>query len=90
MNNTLVDIDYSQAACATVKDPEIFWPKQTTMYYRQVADAKLLCERCPVIQECLQHALKHEPDGVWGGTTPNERNAMRRKLRIPLERIHPR
>lgn len=37
------------------------------------AQAKQLCEGCPVRAECLQWALDHEEFGVWGGTTEEER-----------------
>ncbi len=38
------------------------------------------CQDCPVRQECLETALAN-PDlaGLWGGTTPTERKAMRRE-----------
>jgi WhiB family redox-sensing transcriptional regulator len=40
-----------------------------------VAEAKRMClTACPILLECREYALKHaEPDGVWGGMTPNER-----------------
>ena len=41
--------------------------------------AKAICERCPVRQHCLEWALEaNEQHGVWGGTTPLERQKMRR------------
>lgn len=41
--------------------------------------AKAICARCPVREECLEHALtKPEPFGIWGGTSENERRRMRR------------
>lgn len=43
------------------------------------AQAKRLCQGCPVIEECLEYALTaNEPWGVWGGTTARERKGMRR------------
>ncbi|MBC9820515.1 WhiB family transcriptional regulator [Terrabacter sp. MAHUQ-38] len=39
--------------------------------------AKLLCASCPVRARCLDHALEFEEFGVWGGTTPEERDVMR-------------
>ena len=36
--------------------------------------AKAICRCCPVIAECLDHALRvREPYGVWGGHTEDER-----------------
>lgn len=41
--------------------------------------AKAVCATCPVVQACLDHALKvREPYGVWGGTTPEERESILR------------
>jgi WhiB family redox-sensing transcriptional regulator len=36
--------------------------------------AKAICASCPVIKQCYEAALAaHEPYGVWGGTTEDER-----------------
>jgi len=41
------------------------------------AAAKAVCARCPVIKDCFQAALAaHEPYGVWGGTTEEERASI--------------
>jgi len=47
--------------------------------------AKKICKGCPVVQQCLSHALAvPEFFGVWGGMTADERNSILRKqgLRI--------
>jgi WhiB family redox-sensing transcriptional regulator len=47
--------------------------------------AKKICKGCPVVQQCLDHALSiPEFFGVWGGMTADERNSILRKqgLRI--------
>lgn len=45
--------------------------------------AKKVCKGCPVINECLSHALSiPEFFGVWGGMTADERNRILRKKRI--------
>jgi len=40
--------------------------------------ARAICDRCTVSQECLDFALA-DPDsmGIWGGTTAQQRRAMR-------------
>lgn len=44
--------------------------------------AKKICQRCPYIEECFAYALATNQEGIWGGTTTNERNKIRRaKLR---------
>lgn len=41
--------------------------------------AKVVCQRCPVIAECLADALDNRtPFGVWGGMTERERRALLR------------
>jgi transcription factor WhiB len=40
--------------------------------------------RCPVAGDCLEFAIDHpaeSSDEIWGGTTPNERRAIRKQLR---------
>ncbi|HSV67243.1 MAG TPA: WhiB family transcriptional regulator [Mycobacteriales bacterium] len=38
------------------------------------AAAKAVCKSCPVIADCLRHALAaREPYGVWGGLSEAER-----------------
>jgi hypothetical protein len=39
--------------------------------------AKAICGRCPVAGSCLSYALRTMPDGIWGGTTSEERSAIR-------------
>jgi WhiB family transcriptional regulator, redox-sensing transcriptional regulator len=40
-------------------------------------EAVTVCRACPVMRECLQHALDTEERfGVWGVTTPYQRDAM--------------
>ena len=43
--------------------------------------ALALCAGCPVIEPC-RDAGAHEPDGVWGGTTPSDRAKRRGKRSV--------
>jgi WhiB family redox-sensing transcriptional regulator len=39
--------------------------------------AKAICSTCPVLETCRRHALQvHEPYGVWGGLSEDERAAI--------------
>ena len=41
---------------------------------RRISAAKAVCKACPVIQQCLEHALEtREPYGIWGGLSEDER-----------------
>ena len=46
----------------------------------QIAEAKSVCRRCPVVSECLTWALESGQDaGVWGGMSEDERRALKRR-----------
>jgi WhiB family redox-sensing transcriptional regulator len=40
--------------------------------------AKAYCQRCRVVTQCLEWALNHNENGIWGGTTEPERRALKR------------
>lgn len=66
----------NKAACRDV-DPELFFPVgDRGPALAQIAEAKSVCQRCPVMSECLQHALAALPDGIAGGQTAEERRQM--------------
>lgn len=46
------------------------------------AVAKSICRECPVQFECLKGAMeRNEPDGVWGGLSHKDRQALRKRLK---------
>lgn len=45
--------------------------------------ASRLCAKCPVNFECLMYAVEWEPHGLWGGLTENQRDQLRKTLRVP-------
>ncbi|MGP4003999.1 WhiB family transcriptional regulator [Streptomyces sp. 8N706] len=67
-------------ACAD-EDPELFFPiGNTGPALFQIEEAKVVCGRCPVMEQCLQWALENnEHSGVWGGLSEDERRAMKRR-----------
>jgi WhiB family redox-sensing transcriptional regulator len=69
------------AACATT-DPELWFPELDSLW--RVAQAKKICEKCPVKQECLNYALVNKfKDGIWGGLSPTERHRLMMGKRKP-------
>jgi WhiB family redox-sensing transcriptional regulator len=75
-----VPFDGTQA-CTSV-DPEIFFPEDYDDK-RITAEAKTICQSCPLTLECLKYAVSDASlDGIWGGTTPRERKNMRRRKRV--------
>lgn len=59
------------------KDPHLFFPEDlvgSTYDRRMVAnEAKAICSVCPIKIQCLDYAVSAGMQGVWGGTTEQER-----------------
>lgn len=67
------------AACSGV-DSDLFFP--VTDDEEATAQAKAICETCPVKDACLSYSLAtNQAAGVWGGLDANERRRLRRRLR---------
>ena len=69
------------AACSYT-DPDLFFPVSTSgPALRQIEEAKRVCQGCPARTPCLEWALDHSvAAGIWGGTTEDERRALRRAV----------
>lgn len=67
------------ALCALSQDPDLWFPAHGNRAGAE--QAKAVCAECPARQPCLEWALKYEREGVWGGTTPHERQKIRRDAR---------
>jgi len=69
------------ALCAQA-DPDAWFPDRGN--YAVAALAKRICAACPVRAQCLDYALSGADtwrgisNGIWAGTTPKERAALRR------------
>jgi WhiB family transcriptional regulator, redox-sensing transcriptional regulator len=70
----------AQAACLD-EDPELFFPVGSSgPALAQMAQAKAYCQRCPVINECLEWALRtSQHDGIWGGKSEDERRSLQQR-----------
>ena len=73
--------DWRDAAACLGEDPELFYPVGNRGPARlQVEEAKAVCKRCEVIDDCLKWALNTgEEIGVWGGLSEDERRALKRR-----------
>ena len=79
-------MDWRHRAACRDEDPELFFPIGTSgPTLLQVDQAKAVCRRCTVADDCLQWALETGQDaGVWGGMSEEERRTVKRRggLRI--------
>lgn len=72
------DLSWMNAALCAQTDPDAFHPGKSETN----TAAKRTCAACDVTTECLAYALADPSlEGVWGGTSVRERQAMRRKAR---------
>jgi len=78
-----------EAACREV-DPELFFPiGNTGPALLQIEEAKQVCCRCSVMDECLRWAIDSGQDaGVWGGMSEDERRALKRRTIRLRARAH--
>jgi WhiB family transcriptional regulator, redox-sensing transcriptional regulator len=83
----IVHEDWRDAGACLQADPELFFPDGAAgPALRQLDAAKQICRSCPVRQPCLTWALDQAiVSGVWGGTTEDERRALRRAA-VPSQR----
>ena len=74
-------MDWRHEAACLDEDPELFFPiGNTGPALLQIEEAKKVCQRCTVREECLAWALEAGPDhGVWGGMSEDERRAFKRR-----------
>ncbi|TDO18159.1 transcription factor WhiB [Mycobacterium sp. BK086] len=74
----VVEEPWVRDALCSETDPEAFFP----IPGGSTREAKRICLRCVVRDDCLEYALAHdERFGVWGGMSERERRRMKRKLR---------
>ncbi len=67
--------DWAGLGACVAGDPDDLFVKGAAQQ-----QAKVVCQRCPVIAECLAEALDHRTEfGVWGGMTERERRALLRR-----------
>jgi WhiB family transcriptional regulator, redox-sensing transcriptional regulator len=76
--NVFETICWSQARCATGDATlvSLFFSEDPA----EIAQAKSLCQTCPLREPCLQGAVqRREPFGVWGGELFDRGRVIERK-----------
>lgn len=69
------DIAWQESGVCAQTDPDEFFPEKGG----STKQAKRMCERCPVVAECLEYALAvDERFGVYGGKSERERRDIKR------------
>lgn len=75
-------MDWRHRSACLDEDPELFFPvgQRGLQVLLQVEEAKAVCRRCDVREECLTWSIASgQEHGVWGGTSEEERRSIRRR-----------
>ena len=68
-------VEWRQRAACRGMDPSLFFPEHRG---HSLAEAKAVCQSCPVREACLEYALVGgEAYGIWGGAAEFQRRRMR-------------
>ncbi|MFI0353275.1 WhiB family transcriptional regulator [Actinomadura sp. 9N407] len=76
---TKTTLNWEESTSCRSLDPDLFFPVAgESVYTTQIAAIRRICAACPAASPCLEWALSTgEPDGIWAGTTPDERRRLR-------------
>lgn len=72
---------WSGAICSDL-DPKIFFPDAGRP--PKNPEYKTICGNCPIQHFCLEYGIVHEEEGVWGGQTKTERDALPPIVKLAL------
>ncbi len=68
---------FNEAKCADVEDKDFFFPINRAQEAERLHQLKAICASCIHEKECLEYALEKQiPYGIWGGSSPAERDAV--------------
>ena len=75
------DLSWRSLAACNDYDHELFFPAgDTGAAAVQIQEAKRVCDSCVVKADCLVFAVEtNQVNGVWGGTSEQERRLIRRR-----------
>lgn len=69
--------EWQQKGLCRQSNPEVFFHpegERGPSRRRREARAIAICQECPVLQQCRDHALRvQEPFGIWGGMSESDR-----------------
>jgi WhiB family transcriptional regulator, redox-sensing transcriptional regulator len=77
-------MDWRHHAICREEAPELFFPiGNTGPALIEIEEAKSVCRRCPVMEQCGRWALESGQEyGVWGGLTEDERHDIWRRRAV--------
>lgn len=76
-------------SCLGLEVELFFTPDDGVSTYTNLDQIKRMCASCPAKQECLDYATEYAVQGIWAGTTFNERDTYRSKNGIVAKPVIP-
>ena len=74
-----MDTEWMARGSCRNEPPSTFFPSDGV----GVEEARRICATCPVVEPCLEYALRNRIDhGVWGGASERERRRILRARRL--------
>lgn len=68
-------LEWQKEALCNQTDPEAFFPER----WMEGKDAKMVCAKCPVKQDCFDYAVSNNEEyGIWGGVDFSKRKYTKR------------
>jgi len=77
----------NKASCEGLES-DIFFPDEAS-HYQYLSTVKKMCDNCSAKLECFDYAIENAVQGIWAGTTFNERDAYRLKHGIVAKGVVP-
>lgn len=68
------DVPWEDAGCRNT-DTEAFYPSNGL----PVKAVVRICQACPILDQCAEYAIEHEPYGYWAGMAEITRYELRKK-----------
>lgn len=81
---SLLRLDGTQLC--TEADPEFWFPEGSLSYENRLAIR--MCGDCNFTEQCLEYALENNVEGIWGGTTVQQRRDIRKKRGIVAKPVY--
>ncbi len=69
-----------EGACIFEGDPDWWFPENRgPVATQETRQAISICRTCPVQLQCLAYANEHHEQGIWGGSTDQQRASRRQR-----------
>jgi hypothetical protein len=73
--------DFTEANCRDM-GTELFFPDSREQEIAVKPFLIKMCANCPIYKSCLEYSLHVKVEGIWAGTTANERRIIRKRRGI--------